>query len=145
MEGRKPQLCWNKKISTLFSRVVKTMSFKGSFYKKASFRYICICNWSVHRMVNTVLHIDFQSPRERWIDQSHFRDGEEACKHWYRSTLIQWPKLRTATYNTFVSIFGEAWAMLWDMVRSSHWKYLLLNQGYWFDFTEKGICGSIYL
>lgn len=130
-----------QKISTFFLRVVKQMPFTGSFYKTASFKYIHICNWSVDRVVNTVLHIDFKSPKERWIDWSHFRDGEKVCKHWL---VIQW--LRIAIYNTFVSIFGGARAMLWDTVRSGHWKYLLLNQGYWFDFTEKkGICGSIYL
>lgn len=71
-----------QKISTFFLRVVKQMPFTGSFYRTASFKYIHICNWSVDRVVNTVLHIDFKSPKERWIDWSHFRDGEEVCKHW---------------------------------------------------------------
>lgn len=79
-----------QKIPTAFSRSVKQTSFKGSLPRKTSFKCTYICDWSVPTVVNTDLHIDFNSPKESWIDSSHNRDGGEVCNVCHRCTLIQW-------------------------------------------------------
>lgn len=121
--------------------VIQRLFFQKDFIQI----YIYICNWSVHMVVNTDLQIDFNSPKESWIDSSHRRDGGEVCKVWHRSTLIQWLKLRIATSNNFVSIFGGGRTMVWDTIMSGHLKYLLLKLGYWFGLSEEkkafaGLC-----
>lgn len=128
----------NKKSPLSSAGVWKKCHSKALFPKRLhSNIYIYICNWSVHMVVNTDLQVDFNSPKESWIDSSHCRDGGEVCQVWHRSTLIQWLKLRIATSNNFVSIFGGARTMVWDTVMSGHLKYLLLKLGYWFGLSEE--------